>query len=133
MSHFPSPSTSPTHLGGVAAQWLATAEAAEAELVRLAALLTKAGVTVDSAAGLLSSPELACAPGDTTGIRARTTSCPPHALYIVTVKELTPHTDADDALALLHPLIEASARSCDGCGAEPGEPCRPNCPDPTGV
>ncbi|MFD9047787.1 hypothetical protein [Streptomyces zaomyceticus] len=130
MSLTPSPSTNPTHLKGTAAQWPATAEAAGAELVRLASLLTKAGATVHSAAGLLSIPDLACAPGDTTGIRVRTTSRPPQALYIITANELTAHTDADDAFTHLHPLLEAAARSCDGCGAEPGEPCRPNCPDP---
>ncbi|MDX3537228.1 hypothetical protein PV721_23205 [Streptomyces sp. MB09-01] len=128
----PHPAGSPTQAAAEASAWPATAEAAEAQLVRLAELLAEAGVTVISAAGVISIPELACGPGDTAGIRVRTTSRPPHALYVVAGGNLTPHTSADAAFARLHPLIEAAARPCDGCGAEASAPCNPNClPDPT--
>ncbi|MFF9981137.1 hypothetical protein [Streptomyces erythrochromogenes] len=88
----------------------------------LAELLAHAGVATVSAAGVLAAPGLAVGPGDSTGIRVRTTGNPPHALY----------TTAGSAFARLRPLIEAAARPCDGCGAEAGEPCNPGClPDPT--
>ncbi|MFI7359745.1 hypothetical protein ACIBTP_38165 [Streptomyces avidinii] len=121
------PAGSPTQAAAEAAGWPATAEAAEAELVRLASLLAEAGVTVISTAGVISIPDLAYGPGDTAGIRVRTTSRPPHALYVIAAGELAPHTSADSAFADLHPLVEAAARPCDGCGAEAGVPCNPNC------
>ncbi|WP_031157646.1 hypothetical protein OHA91_35635 [Streptomyces erythrochromogenes] len=62
----------------------------------------------------------------------RTTSNPPHALYVIAAGRLTPHTSASSAFARLHPLIEAAARPATGCGAEARAPCNPNClPDPT--
>ncbi|WP_331719719.1 hypothetical protein [Streptomyces virginiae] len=126
------PAGSPTQTAGAVPAWLATAAAAEAELSRLAELLAEAGVTTVPAAGVLAIPGLAAGPGDTTGIRVRTTSNPPHALYVVAGGNLTPHSGADSAFARLHPLIEAAARPCDGCGAEASAPCNPNClPDPT--
>ncbi|MFJ2060279.1 hypothetical protein ACIOMM_30675 [Streptomyces sp. NPDC087908] len=107
--------------------WPANAAAADAQLADLTALLAEAGVTVTAAAGTLTAPDLAAYPGDTTGIRVRTTSNPPHALYLIAAGRLTPHTTADSVFARLRPLIEAAARPCDGCGAEAGEPCNPNC------
>ncbi|MFD9519725.1 hypothetical protein [Streptomyces sp. NPDC059979] len=122
----------PTQAAAAASVWPATAEAAEAELGWLAELLAEAGVTAISAAGVLAIPDLACGPGDTAGIRVRTTSRPPHALYVIAAGELAPHASADSAFAELHPLVEAAARPCDGCGAEAGLPCNPNClPDPS--
>nr|MDT0519926.1 hypothetical protein [Streptomyces sp. DSM 41633] len=126
------PAGSPIQAAAEASAWPATAEAAEAQLVQLAELLAEAGVTVISAAGVISTPDLACGPGDTAGIRVRTTSRPPHALYVIAAGELTPHTSAESAFASLYPLVEAAARPCEGCGAEAGEPCNPFClPDPT--
>ncbi|MFJ3817812.1 hypothetical protein [Streptomyces sp. NPDC090056] len=127
-----------THPVGIVAQaedaayaWPATAAATDAELAHLAELLTEAGVTVLPAAGVLAVPGLAAGPGDTAGIRVRTTSNPPHALYVIAAGSITPHACADSAFAHLHPLIEAAARPCDGCGAEASKPCNPNClPDP---
>ncbi|MFE5723316.1 hypothetical protein [Streptomyces erythrochromogenes] len=85
-----------------------------------------------AAAGVLAVPGLAAGPGDTAGIRVRTTSNPPHALYVIAAGSITPHVGADSAFAHLHPLIEAAARPCDGCGAEASKPCNPNClPDPS--
>lgn len=124
-------SLSITHSAGsttqAAAGWPATAQAADAELVRLAELLAEADVKVISAAGVLSIPDLACGQGDTAGIRVRTTRRSPHALYVIAAGELTPHTDADSAFAVLRPLVEAAARPCDGCDAEAGLPCKPHC------
>ncbi|MFG2667668.1 hypothetical protein ACGFY6_25915 [Streptomyces sp. NPDC048387] len=128
-----------THPAGAVTQaepavsaWPATAAAADAELARLAELLAEAGVTVLPAAGVLEVPGLAAGPGDTAGIRVRTTSNPPHALYVIAAGSITPHAGADSAFAHLHPLIEAAVRLCDGCGAEASEPCNPNClPDPS--
>ncbi|MEY2229723.1 hypothetical protein [Streptomyces sp. BF23-19] len=126
------PAGSPTQAATEASAWPATTEAAQAELVRLAELLAEAGVTVIPAAGVLAIPDLASGPGDTAGIRVRTTNRPPHALYVIGGGELTPHTGADSAFAVLRPLVEAAARPCDGCGAEAGEPCNPFClPDPS--
>ncbi|MFE5483027.1 hypothetical protein [Streptomyces sp. NPDC056527] len=72
-------------------------------------------------------PDLAYGTGDTTSIRVRTTSHPPpHALYVITAGELTPYTSADNAFARLRPILEAAARSREGCGAEAGVPCNPN-------
>ncbi|THA74876.1 hypothetical protein [Streptomyces sp. A0592] len=129
----------PTHPAGSATQpaaaasaWPATAAAVGAELAHLAELLAEAGITAVPAAGVLAAPGLAAGPGDTTGIRVRTTSNPPHALYLIAGGRLTPHTTAGSAFAHLRPLIEAAARPCGGCGAEAGEPCNPFCvPDPT--
>ncbi|MER6319109.1 hypothetical protein ABT237_35960 [Streptomyces sp. NPDC001581] len=126
------PAGGPTQAAAEAPVWPATAEAAAAELVRLAELLAEAGVTVISAAGVLAIPDLACGQGDTVGIRVRTTSRPPHALYVIAAGEPAPHTTADSAFASIHPLLEAAARPCDGCGADAGAPCNPNClPDPS--
>lgn len=130
-------SLSLTHPAGSATQaaasaWPATAAAADAELAHLAELLAEAGVTAVPDAGILAAPGLAAGPGDTVGIRVRTTSNPPHALYVVAASRITPHAGASSAFAHLHSLIEAAARPCDGCGAEAGEPCNPFClPDPT--
>ncbi|AJF70465.1 hypothetical protein [Streptomyces vietnamensis] len=121
------PADSPSQAAAPTPVWPATAEAAEAELGRLAELLTEADTAVIPAAGVLAIPDLAYGPGDTTGIRVRTTSHPPHALYVIAAGELTPHTSADSVFAHLRPLLEAAARSCDGCGAEAGVPCNPNC------
>ncbi|MEV8536146.1 hypothetical protein [Streptomyces sp. NPDC051211] len=127
-----SPADSSPQAEAAARKWPATADAAEAELARLAELLLEAGVTVLPAAGVLAMPGLACGPGDTAGIRVRTTSRAPHALYVIAAGELIPHTSADSAFAALYPLVEAAARPCDGCGADAGEPCNPNClPDPS--
>ncbi|MEU2391955.1 hypothetical protein [Streptomyces sp. NPDC007369] len=115
-----------------ASAWPATATAADAGLAHLAELLAEAGVTAVPAAGALAAPGLAAGPGDTAGIRVRTTSNPPHALYVIAAGHLTPHVDSASAFAHLHPLIEAAGRPCDGCGAEAYKPCNPNClPDPT--
>ncbi|MEU2454823.1 hypothetical protein ABZ605_32635 [Streptomyces sp. NPDC012765] len=121
-----------TQAEAAASAWPATAAAAEAELAHLAELLAEAGVTVLPASGVLAVPGLAAGPGDTAGIRVRTTSNPPHALYVIAAGSITPHAGADSAFAQLHPLIEAAARPCDGCGAEAFKPCNPNClPDPS--
>ncbi|MCX5078771.1 hypothetical protein OHA84_37915 (plasmid) [Streptomyces sp. NBC_00513] len=126
------PAGSPTQTAGAAPAWPATSAAAVAELARLAQLLTEAGVTNVPATGVLAIPGLAAGPGDTAGIRVRTTGNPPHAVYVIAGGSITPHTGADSAFARLHPLIEAAARPCDGCGAEAGAPCNPHClPDPT--
>ncbi|WP_327388881.1 hypothetical protein [Streptomyces sp. NBC_01207] len=126
-----SPAGSPSQTAGAVPVWPATAAAAGAELSRLTELVAEAGVTAVPAAGVLAIPGIAAGPGDTAGIRVRTTSNPPHALYVAG-GSLTPHTGADSAFARLHPLIEAAARPCDGCSAEAGEPCNPNClPDPS--
>ncbi|MEU8435477.1 hypothetical protein AB0F18_21695 [Streptomyces sp. NPDC029216] len=126
------PAGSATQTAAAASAWPATAAAADAELAHLAELLAEAGVTALPAAGVLAVPGLAAGPGDTVGIRVRTTSNPPHALYVIAAGHLTPHASAGSAFAHLHPLIEAAARPCDGCGAEAGEPCNPGClPDPT--
>ncbi|WP_030387922.1 hypothetical protein [Streptomyces sp. NRRL S-241] len=126
------PAGSAKQTATAASAWPATAAAADAELAHLAELLADAGVTTVPAAGALAAPGLAAGPGDTTGIRVRTTSNPPHALYLLAAGRLTPHTTAGCAFAHLRPLIEAAARPCDGCDAEAGEPCDPFClPDPT--
>ncbi|MER8233138.1 hypothetical protein [Streptomyces sp. NPDC094049] len=126
------PADSATRNAADVSAWPATAAAADTELAQLAALLAEAGITTVPAAGVLTAPGLAAGPGDTTGIRVRTTSNPPHALYLISAGRLTPHAGAASALAHLHPLIEAADRPCDGCGAKAGAPCNPNClPDPT--
>ncbi|MET9324079.1 hypothetical protein ABZX75_28510 [Streptomyces sp. NPDC003038] len=126
------PAGSATQAAAAASAWPATAAAADAELAHLAELLAEAGVTALPAAGVLAVPGLAAGPGDTAGIRVRTTSNPPHALYVIAVGRLTPHAGAASAFAHLRPLIDAAARPCDGCGAEAGKPCNPGClPDPT--
>lgn len=107
--------------------WPATSAAAAAELAELARDLADADVTVQWHSDGLVLPDLASAPGDTAGIRVTTTRRAPHALYVITATDLVPLTHAAGALAYLRPLIDAAARSCDGCGAEPGEPCLPNC------
>ncbi|MDQ1013168.1 hypothetical protein QFZ82_007653 [Streptomyces sp. V4I23] len=107
--------------------WPATAAAAAAELAELARDLADADVTVQWHSDGLVLPDLASAPGDTAGIRVHTTRRAPHALYVITATDLVPLTHAAGALAYLRPLIDAAARSCDGCLAEPGEPCLPNC------
>ncbi|WP_406003441.1 hypothetical protein [Streptomyces sp. NBC_00829] len=107
--------------------WPATAAAAAAELAELARDLANAGVTVQCHPDGLVLPGLASGPGDTAGIRVRTTARAPHALYVVTAVALVPLTHAAGVLAYLKPLIDAAARGCEGCGAEPGEPCLPNC------
>ncbi|MBT2439768.1 hypothetical protein J7E93_06455 [Streptomyces sp. ISL-36] len=112
--------------------WPATAAAATAELAELARDLADAGVTVQWHCDGLVLPDLASGPGETAGIRVHTTRRAPHALYVITATALVPLTHAAGALAYLRPLIDAVPRSCDGCGAEPGEPCLPNClPDPS--
>ncbi|MDH6544125.1 hypothetical protein [Streptomyces sp. SPB4] len=115
------PARSATQPAATASTWPATAEAADAELTRLAKLLADAGATALPAEGVLAVPGLA------SGIRVRTTSNPPHALYIIAAGRITPHAGADSAFAYLRPLIEAAARPCDGCGAEAYKPCNPNC------
>ncbi|MET9842456.1 hypothetical protein ABZZ01_32455 [Streptomyces virginiae] len=111
---------------GPASAWLATAAAADAELAHLAELLAEAGVTALPAAGVPAVP------GHAAGIRVRTTSNPPHALYVIVASSITPHAGAGSALAHLRPHIEAAARSCDGCYVEAYEPCNPHClPDPS--
>ncbi|MFD3728821.1 hypothetical protein [Streptomyces sp. NPDC058671] len=110
-----------------ASAWPATAAAADAELACLAELLAGAGVTALPAAGVLAIPGLAAGPGDTAGIRVRTTSNPPHALYVIAADRITPHDGASSAFDHLRPLLEAAARPCDGCGAEAYEPCSPFC------
>ncbi|MFJ4879919.1 hypothetical protein ACIP93_32595 [Streptomyces sp. NPDC088745] len=126
------PAGTATQAETAASAWPATTAAAEAELARLTELLAEAGVTALPGAGVLAVPGLAAGPGDTTGIRVRTTSNPPHALYVIAAGRITPHAGADSAFAHLRPLIEAAARPCDGCGAEAYEPCNPFClPDPT--
>lgn len=118
---------------GLSAQlaWPASAAAASAELAELARGLADADVIVQWHPDGLLLPDLASAPGDTAGIRVRATGRAPHALYVITAAALVPLTHAAGALAYLRPLIDAAVRSCDGCGAEPGEPCLPNClPDP---
>ncbi|WP_331735348.1 hypothetical protein OG590_40285 (plasmid) [Streptomyces goshikiensis] len=130
-----SPAGSPTHTAGPAPAWPATAAA---ELSRLAELLAEAEAEAEAdatavpAPGVLAVPGLAASPGDTAGIRVRTISNPPYALYVIAAGRITPHAGADSAFAHLHPLIEAAARPCDGCGAEASKPCNPNClPDPS--
>ncbi|MFD0269588.1 hypothetical protein ACFVGY_23930 [Streptomyces sp. NPDC127106] len=121
------PAGTVTQAAAAAPAWPATAAAAEAELARLAELLAEAGVTAVPAAGVLAAPGLAAGPGDTAGIRVRTTSNPPHALYVIAADRITPHAGADSAFAHLRPLIEGAARPCDGCNAEAGKPCNPGC------
>lgn len=112
--------------------WPASAAAAAAELAELARDLADADVTVQWHPDGLLLPNLASGPGDTAGIRVHTTRRAPHGLYVITAAALVPLTHAAGALAFLQPFIDAAARSCDGCGAEPGEPCLPNClPDPS--
>ncbi|WP_329583707.1 hypothetical protein [Streptomyces sp. NBC_01361] len=113
--------------------WPTSSAAAAAELAELAHDLTNAGVTVEQHPDALVLPHLAAGPGDTAGIRVRVTGRHPHALYVITATALVPLAHAAGALAYLQPLIEAAARECDGCGAEPGEPCRPMCLDPSAV
>ncbi|MFE5714526.1 hypothetical protein ACFQ7J_27400 [Streptomyces sp. NPDC056501] len=126
------PAGTVTQAETAASAWLATAAAADAELARLAELLAEASVTAIPAAGVLAVPGLAAGPGDTAGIRVRTTSNPPHALYVIAADRITPHAGADSAFTHLRPLIETAARPCDGCGAEASKPCNPNClPDPS--
>ncbi|MFD6113885.1 hypothetical protein ACFWG0_27780 [Streptomyces yangpuensis] len=121
------PAGTVTQAAAAASAWPATAADAEAELARLAELLAEAGVTAVPAAGVLAAPGLAAGPGDTAGIRVRTTSNPPHALYVIAAGRITPHAGADSAFAHLRPLIEAAARPCDGCNAEAFKPCHPGC------
>lgn len=98
--------------------WPVSAAAATAELARD---LADAGVTVQCHPDGLLLPDLAAGPGDTTGIRVHTTRRAPHALYVITATDLVPLTHSAGALAHLRPLIDAAARSCDGCLAEPGD------------
>ncbi|MCX4516046.1 hypothetical protein OHA27_38830 [Streptomyces sp. NBC_01619] len=100
--------------------WPASAAAACAEL---ACDLADADVIVQWRPDGLILPDLAAGPGDSAGIRVRTTRRAPHALYVITAAALAPLTHAVGALAFLQPFIGAAARSCDACGAEPGEPC----------
>ncbi|MER7108841.1 hypothetical protein [Streptomyces sp. NPDC000229] len=113
--------------------WPASAAAASAELAELARDLADANVIVQWHPDGLVLPDLASGPGDTAGIRVRATGRAPHALYVITAATaLVPLTHAAGALTFLQRFIDAAARSCDGCGAEPGEPCLPNClPDPS--
>ncbi|MEU4499230.1 hypothetical protein AB0F96_38730 [Streptomyces sp. NPDC023998] len=112
--------------------WPATAAAAAAELEQLAQALTAIGANVSRDGQDLVLPALASGPGDTAGIRVCATGRAPHALYVITAAELVPLTHATGALAYLQPLVEAAACGCEGCGAEPGQPCMPNClPDPS--
>ncbi|MGW8726336.1 hypothetical protein ACWGNF_09995 [Streptomyces sp. NPDC055808] len=127
-------SPSLAHLAGTMTQaaaavsaWPATAAVAEAELARLAELLAEAGVTAVPSPGALAAPGLAAGPGDTAGIRVRTTSNPPHALYVIAAGRITPHAGAGSAFTYLRPFIEAAARPCDGCNAEASKPCNPGC------
>ncbi|MEV6133089.1 hypothetical protein AB0M05_40925 [Streptomyces violaceusniger] len=108
--------------------WPSTAAAASTELDQLTRALTDRGVpTQRHDTGLVL-----CDPSDTAGIHVRTTRRAPHALYVITATGVVPLTHAAGALAYLQPTIEAAGRSCDGCHAEPGEPCLPNClPDPS--
>ncbi|GAA3372265.1 hypothetical protein GCM10017744_103100 [Streptomyces antimycoticus] len=114
--------------GGAHLAWPSTAAAASAELDQLARALTDRGVpTQRHDTGLVL-----CDPSDTAGIHVRTTRHAPHALYLITATAVVPFTHAASVLAYLQPAIAAAARSCDGCHAEPGEPCLPNClPDPS--
>ncbi|GAA0574855.1 hypothetical protein [Streptomyces mordarskii] len=107
--------------------WPPTAATASAELDQLARALEDRGVTMERHdTGLVL-----CDPSDTAGIHVRTTRRAPHALYVITATGVIPLTHAAGVLAYLQPAIEAAARGCDGCHAEPGEPCLPNClPDP---
>ncbi|MEW1700651.1 MULTISPECIES: hypothetical protein [unclassified Streptomyces] len=124
---FTHPAGAVTQAAASASAWPVTAADAEAELGRLAELLAEAGVAAVPAAGVLAAPGLAAGPGDTAGIRVRTTSNPPHALYVIAAGRITPHAGADSAFAHLRPLIEAAARPCDGCNAEASTPCNPFC------
>ncbi|MFI8515303.1 hypothetical protein ACIGHB_29665 [Streptomyces sp. NPDC085460] len=127
-----SPAPAEPAAGAGVSVWPATTAAAAAELARLAGLLAEAGATVVPAADTLTIPHLACGPGDTAGVRVRTTGRAPHALYIIAAGRITPHAGADSAFADLHPLLEAAARPCEGCDAEAGTPCNPHClPDPS--
>ncbi|MFI8769543.1 hypothetical protein ACIGN6_32190, partial [Streptomyces sp. NPDC053792] len=98
------PADSAKQTAAAASAWPATAAAADAELAHLAALLAEAGVTAVPAAGVLAAPGLAATSGDTAGIRVRTTSNPPHALYLIAAGRLTPHTTAGSAFAHIRPL-----------------------------
>ncbi|MFE6462262.1 hypothetical protein ACFVP0_33025 [Streptomyces cinereoruber] len=125
---------SPTYLGGSPTQaevtapaWPTTPEASEIELARLAELLDQAGILAVRTEGLLAIPALAAGPRDTAGIRVRTTSNLPHALYVIACGGLTPHVNADGDFAQLLPLLEAAARPCGGSGAEAGVPCNAYC------
>ncbi|TQK42362.1 hypothetical protein FBY35_3756 [Streptomyces sp. SLBN-118] len=105
------------------------ATAAATELAELARDLADAGVTVQWHPDGLVLRDFASGPGDTAGIRVRTTRRAPHPapLYVVTAVALVPLTHAAGVLAYLKTLIDAAARGCEGCRAEPGEPCLPNC------
>ncbi|WP_351233905.1 hypothetical protein [Streptomyces sp. NPDC002133] len=120
--------TSGAHLA-----WPTSAAAATAELADLARNVADAGVTVQWRPDGLVLPDLASSSEDTAGIRVRTTSRAPHALYVITAADLVPLTHAAGILAYLQPLIDAAARGCEGCGADPGEPCLPKCTDPSTV
>ncbi|MFI5634843.1 hypothetical protein ACIA8E_36950 [Streptomyces sp. NPDC051664] len=112
--------------------WPATAAAAAAELAELAHDLAGADVTVEWHRDGLDLPNLVAGPGDIAGIRVRATGRASHTLYVITATDLVPHTHAAGALAYLQPLIGAAALDCEGSGADPGEPCLPNClPDPS--
>ncbi|MBA4863814.1 hypothetical protein H1V43_21080 [Streptomyces sp. PSKA54] len=107
-------------MDGAHLAWPASAAAATAELAELARDLADAGVAVQWHPDGVVLPDLASGPGDTAGIRVHTTRRAPHALYVITATLLVPFTHAAGALAYLRPLIDAAARSCDGCCAEPG-------------
>ncbi|KIF02702.1 hypothetical protein PL81_28515 [Streptomyces sp. RSD-27] len=125
------PAGTVTQAEDAASAWPATAAAADAELARLAELLSGAGVTVLPAAGVLAVPGFAAGPGDTAGIRVRTTSNPPHALYVIAAGRITPHAGADSAFAHLHPLIEAAARPATDAVPRPSSRAtRTACPTP---
>ncbi|MGW6562756.1 hypothetical protein [Streptomyces hydrogenans] len=93
--------TSPLPTATAAPAW----PAAENELTHLADLLTTAAPAI---------PDLSRRPGDTAGIRLRTTGLPPHARFSVEAGDTTVHAGADAVSAGLHPLPEA------------GAPCNPN-------
>ncbi|MFF9870413.1 hypothetical protein ACF1G0_34415 [Streptomyces sp. NPDC013953] len=85
--------------------WPASADAASAELAKLARDLADADVIVQWRPDGLALPDLAAGPGDTAGIRVRATSRAPHALDVITAAALVPLTHAAGALAFLQPAV----------------------------
>ncbi|KOX37917.1 MULTISPECIES: hypothetical protein [unclassified Streptomyces] len=93
------PANVPMRTAAVAPGWPAPPGAAETELTRLAGLLAGAGTPVVPTTGVRAIPARAAGPGDTTGIRVRTTGNPPHALYVIAGGDLPPHAGAGSAFA----------------------------------
>ncbi|MFE9007494.1 hypothetical protein ACFYOY_36145 [Streptomyces sp. NPDC007875] len=114
--------------GRVHLAWPSTAAAASTELDQIARALADRGVTTQRHdTGLVL-----CEPSHTVDTHVLTTRRAPHALYVITAMGVVPLTHAAIVLAYLQSAIAAAARGCDGCHAEPGEPCLPNClPDPS--